>query len=165
MVRLTIADGILIAWLIYGNKLFYSNQNDCATKSGDTQFLNIMMHTILVMGYFSMIVYFYILFTSACGSSPPQNTTRILIESLSRIQFTEGKFDHDSQCVICLNEYEQTDTITCLECDPRHYFHTKCLESSIEAGHLDCPLCRVKIVQRKQEDLESQSLIDEIFID
>lgn len=143
--RLTIADGILVAWLVYGNKIYYSRHNDCGLKD-ETQFLNIMMQTILIMGYFSMVVYFYILFFCLDGESRPSDTTRILIEGLSRIQFTQGKFDHDSCCVICMGEYQSTDTITCLDCDQRHYFHTNCLEKNIESGNQECPLCRVKIV-------------------
>ena len=41
-VKLIFVDGFLISWLVYGNKIFYSERNDCG-KHEDTRFLNDLM--------------------------------------------------------------------------------------------------------------------------
>ena len=58
--RLAFIDGFLIGWLLYGNKLFYSERNDCGLHK-DTHILSIMMLTILILGYLTILVYFFIL--------------------------------------------------------------------------------------------------------
>jgi len=58
--RLALIDGFLIGWLFYGNKLFYSERNDCGSHK-DTHILNMAMLAILILGYFTILVYFFIL--------------------------------------------------------------------------------------------------------
>jgi hypothetical protein len=55
--RLALVDALLMGWLVYGNKLFYSEANDCLAKGGEAEFLAIIMQVILILGYFSMAVY------------------------------------------------------------------------------------------------------------
>lgn len=43
-------DGALLVWLIYGNKLYFSSENDCGIVEG-TELLNTIMFLILVLGY------------------------------------------------------------------------------------------------------------------
>lgn len=142
MVRLTLIDGFIIGWLIYGNQLFFSSNNDCGAKP-DTKFLYGMMFTLLALGYVAISVYFGILSSvllgtifSQEGQIPNQNKSdekiKSILSSLSRIQFVSGKFDHDSQCGICLQQYKAMEMVTQLACDQRHYFHSGCLEKSIK---------------------------------
>ena len=42
ILRLTFIDGVIIGWLVYGNALFNSKDNDCSEKEG-TAFLNTFM--------------------------------------------------------------------------------------------------------------------------
>ena len=91
MIKLTLVDGILIGWLLYGNHLYHSKHNDCGANP-QTKFLDVMMHTILVSGYLSIAVYFYVLLSTAIyGANTPSmqgtNKQRLktVIESLSRI--------------------------------------------------------------------------------
>lgn len=51
-----ISNGIMAGWLIYGYVLFYSDANNCDSKT-DTAFLNSMMFVILFIGYILMFVY------------------------------------------------------------------------------------------------------------
>lgn len=42
-------------------------------------------------------------------------------------------------------DYEETDQLTQLSCDSRHYFHTECLIKWIKQGKNQCPYCRADI--------------------
>ena len=68
-----------------------------------------------------------------------------VIESLAKFKFDTGNFTHDNTCIICMAEYEAEDDVTPLECDPRHYFHTDCIQDWIKQGKNSCPVCRVPI--------------------
>ena len=48
-------------------------------------------------------------------------------------------------CSICLLEFQAVESVTSLDCDPRHIFHEKCLQSSLEYKHA-CPLCRKPVL-------------------
>jgi len=52
---------------------------------------------------------------------------------------TEQKFDN---CVICTKEYENTDTVSVLNCG--HVFHPKCIEEWCKYK-ATCPLCKAGI--------------------
>lgn len=44
-------------------------------------------------------------------------------------------------CPICLVEYLPNDEVAELNCNDRHCFHSKCLESWLKRK-LECPLCK-----------------------
>jgi len=46
-----------------------------------------------------------------------------------------------NDCLICSEEYKDNDEITELNCDKRHYFHTKCIQDWLKRK-LECPLCK-----------------------
>ena len=72
----------------------------------------------------------------------------MLLSNLPKQESFDGdKFDHERNCVICLAEYRDSDTITQLKCDSRHYFHTSCLETWVKNNNNSCPVCRVVIVK------------------
>lgn len=33
-----------------------------------------------------------------------------------------------SECVICMETYQESDEVAELKCDARHYYHAKCIE-------------------------------------
>lgn len=45
---------MFISWLIYGNFLYYSSDNNCKE---DDYFLNYLMLGLLILGYFSMLLH------------------------------------------------------------------------------------------------------------
>ena len=47
-------------------------------------------------------------------------------------------------CVICLEKYKDKDDITFLPCDPRHHFHSNCIEMWL-LNHAKCPVCNIEI--------------------
>ena len=152
----------MCGWLIYGYVLFYSDANNCDSKI-DTAFLNSMMFVILFIGYILMFVYLMLLCTVPClyafvrdsaqsggrqfagGTTLANAQVPSILASLTRVQYDPDKFDHETNCVICLVDYKPNDVVTQLRCDQRHYFHTECLEGWIKQGHNVCPFCRAPI--------------------
>lgn len=167
----TITNGAMAGWIVYGFVIFYSDANDC-DKYPDTSFFSSMMFVILFIGYIMIFVYLMMLCTVPCvymflrdgataqrnqmGNAPGGNmggNNRAMVQaqvpgiiaSLRRTQYDPDKFQHDADCVICMVPYKAADIVTQLKCDPRHYFHTECLESWIKQGHNQCPFCRAPI--------------------
>lgn len=157
--RLVLIDGAIIAWLVYGNTLFYSKKNDCE-KYEATEGLNDLMQVILILGYLMMAMYLIILCSipflyyyiqsineqrRIISGQINQDQVPSVLESLSRVAYNPNEFTHENQCSICLTDYAEMDIVTQLLCDKRHYFHTKCLEQWIQNGQNQCPLCRKPI--------------------
>lgn len=159
IMRFAIVDGLIILWLIYGNVLYYSKRNDCEANER-TQFLNEFMGCILILGYVMIGFYLLILCTVPClyyllrqqqannqriaaaAGHVSQSQVPQILDSLSKVPFSAGDFQHESQCAICFVDYKTTDLVTQLECDTRHYFHTDCIETWIKNGNNTCPICR-----------------------
>ena len=151
IVRLFLIDGILIIWLLYGNSLYYSEQNDCR-KNERTRFIVDFMGAILFVGYLLISLYLLLICTVPCLYLYVRHHMNIqmrlqqeaelrrlsqvpqILSSLSRVPFDEELFTHEDKCSICLGEYAENDLITQLRCDGRHYFHTTCIENWIKQG-------------------------------
>lgn len=172
IMRFAVADGLIIAWLIYGNVLYYSKRNNCEANER-TQFLAEFMGCILIIGYIMMGFYLLILCTlpwlyfllrrqaaevqlNAGPGHASRSQVPLILDSLSKVPFSAGNFNHDTQCAICFVDYKTTDLVTQLECDPRHYFHTECIESWIKSGNNSCPICRNVIHGFDVEDIGSE---------
>lgn len=63
--RLILVDGLLIGWLIYGNQIYYSKDNDCGLNER-TQFLSEFMGCILFIGYLMIGLYTLLICTVPC---------------------------------------------------------------------------------------------------
>jgi len=59
--------------------------------------------------------------------------------------------DQDKSCTICMLEYQDTDEITPLPCDDRHFFHTGCIEGWLKSNN-SCPMCRQPITLEAIEE-------------
>ena len=59
---------------------------------------------------------------------------------------------YESTCAICLQEFEKDDKISQLECHYKHIFHTKCIDNWIKKLHNSCPVCRVPILVKNNQD-------------
>merc|ERR1719329_275158 len=62
---LTLTNGAMIGWLIYGYCIFYSTSNNC-DKIEDTSFLNSLMFVILFLSYIAIFIYVLMLMTLPC---------------------------------------------------------------------------------------------------
>src|ERR1035437_7877775 len=50
----------------------------------------------------------------------------------------------EKDCAICLIPYVKSDQITYLPCDPRHNFHSRCIEPWLMQDS-KCPICNARI--------------------
>lgn len=136
-----VVDGCFLAWLIYGNVLFYSRANNC-NDIQSAKFLYSFTLVLLVVGYVQMLLYalliiavpIMVIYVRSQPDNRPGGHLRgeaipLVIQGLARQQFSEEMFQHDKECPICMVEYQETDQISRLECDPKHYFHNECLVS------------------------------------
>jgi hypothetical protein len=95
----------------------------------------------LILGYVYFVIYaLFILLVSRetinrfLKKRSRQNESKKLLKSLSRVKFSEGLFgtlSEDSECVICMVNFSESDLITRLECGGNHVYHTSCIESWI----------------------------------
>ena len=76
-------------------------------------------------------------FQSICNSLP-----------LIRMQTTNENIYKKiaTNCPICTELFQKQEEICILPCDPRHFFHNKCIKEWLK-GNDDCPLCREKITE------------------
>jgi predicted transglutaminase-like protease len=65
ILKMVLIDGFMVAWLIYGNHLYYSPLNNCASNPS-TQFANEFMSCILFIGYLMIAMYLLVLFSLPC---------------------------------------------------------------------------------------------------
>jgi hypothetical protein len=57
-----------------------------------------------------------------------RNKTAV-VDNLAKIKFDPSKFKAQSDCVICLESFNEGEMVTPLPCSIKHYFHSKCIES------------------------------------
>ena len=65
IISFVIIDGCLLAWLIYGNVIFYSDENNCKVIENSKALYNVML-VLIIIGYFQMVVYGLIIFCLPC---------------------------------------------------------------------------------------------------
>lgn len=63
-----------------------------------------------------------------------------LVTSLIKKKYDKSTFTFEKQCGICMGEYSEDEEVTPLPCDPRHYFHTECIEHWFLQKNT-CPYC------------------------
>jgi len=135
--------------LVYGNLLYY-NESD---KNPSCIFLYILIcGYVYVLSYIHEIFSFYefvnlriplgigLIFTNMPNSL--QNVE--IIEKLPKGIFNKTEIKNEYECVICLTKYKENDEIKFLPCDPRHFFHSKCIDQWL-LQNLICPLCHCEI--------------------
>ena len=49
-------------------------------------------------------------------------------------------------CPICMVDFAESDEITPLPCDEKHYFHNECIKLWLEKNN-KCPLCKKEITK------------------
>ena len=134
----------IVIWVIYGYSIYFSDENDCQ-KNSDTCFWLVIMIIILFIGLFWIIAFCCLI---CCGpflycyyrrlmedyEQSQRGPTHIsgsqidtVVGGLARTQYDPQQFKYESSCKICMVDYDDTDEVTQLKCDPRHYFHTDCI--------------------------------------
>ncbi|EAS01923.2 zinc finger (C3HC4 RING finger) protein (macronuclear) [Tetrahymena thermophila SB210] len=74
-----------------------------------------------------------------------QKKLKLRLQSLKKDKFVKSDNpDQVKECSICLNDYQNDETIVILNCDSKHIFHQQCIETWVKQKD-ECPLCRAVI--------------------
>ena len=78
------------------------------------------------------------------------------IEIVTQFNFDSLKFsDHELDCSICLEKFENSNEVIQLACSKYHIFHARCLEQMMTSeAEKVCPLCRQPIQIQQEPILE-----------
>ena len=75
-----------------------------------------------------------------------------MLSKLKQLNFDQQVFSNETTCAICMSDFKETDKITPLPCDEKHYFHSECIIDWLSRNN-SCPFCKKEI---KSEDLDKQ---------
>ena len=74
------------------------------------------------------------------------------MKNVIRNKFNPDQNEGNTECIICMCEYEPNDEIIELPCDRRHFFHAGCIENWLKKNN-SCPMCKKPITM---EDIKNQ---------
>ncbi|CAI9096108.1 OLC1v1032185C1 [Oldenlandia corymbosa var. corymbosa] len=66
-----------------------------------------------------------------------------------------------TDCVFCLNRFQDGDRVRTLAC--RHVFHKHCFDGWLDQLKFDCPLCREPLVEDERVSLTSQRVTEDML--
>lgn len=167
------------AWQVFGNLIFYEKHGSTEENASFQTCIRLNNPGISFIFIFALCIgyaYFSVYLLVFCGfcafslrrlasrQSRIRHSKRIL-QSLSHVRYSEqlfGAISPENECIICLSQFCESDTITRLECSPRHFFHSNCIESWINSGGTQCPICRAPLAVNEGNE-ENQARPDEEF--
>lgn len=106
-----LAEGLHLAWLIYGNVLYYGREDNCSNYSLHYY----LMYFIILLGYLDMLAYLLVcilvtlilVYRMKHNSSKKKGAITIL-RGLSKIKFNRDLIStNENECSICWGEYEE----------------------------------------------------------
>ena len=134
----SVKEGLFVAYLIYGNVMFYSKENECKTKDYPDY---LTMLFIICIGYvyffFIGIIAVFVVITLYLEISNRVNKHRKkykyhrVLKKLKKVKYST-RAGLTQECVICWADFADRDEITVMSCDDRHHFHKACIESWVK---------------------------------
>ncbi len=86
-----------------------------------------------------------------------------MTNKLVELTFRESLFGDKLQaCPICCVDFENDDIVTPLPCDPRHYFHHKCICVWLEKRNC-CPLCNEPVSLNMRQSYSASVLMSKLI--
>ncbi|KAL5537413.1 hypothetical protein UlMin_043046 [Ulmus minor] len=129
--------------------------NSVSTKSSQLKLYKFFMLCVPIFFTFLLLVLFYLFYlrprrvnTSWQNyddiSRTEMGLKKELREMLPIIVYKESFFVRDSQCAVCLGEYEAEDRLQQIPACG-HTFHIDCIDHWL-SNHTTCPLCRLSLL-------------------
>jgi hypothetical protein len=126
-----------VGWIIYGYVIYFSDDNNCQSNPQIFPWL-VFMVIIIFFGFFSILLLLFLLICLGLflcfykrifpdSAESGGDVASGLIGGLAKKVYDPEQFTTSKECAICMIEYEPTDSVTALKCDPKHYFHTECI--------------------------------------
>lgn len=142
-------------WQIYGNIIYYNLSKDqTVLKCYDQRNPGFIfaMYMLILLGYVYFVIYFILICLISIvflrrffNHRSAISQSGQIIRNISRVKFSEelfGVISDENECIICMTAFGPDDTITKLNCDGNHFYHTPCIENWIRQGSNQCPMCR-----------------------
>ena len=113
----TFCEIMFFSWLIYGNFIYFSENN---TNCSSNIFLYLLMTMTILLGFVHLAFYFLMIMSSLFirlriwmnEENKKRGTSRIL-QSLKKLNFTDkSKIGKNAECSICWNSFEDNNNIT-----------------------------------------------------
>jgi len=170
-----IRETIEMVWIIIGTFTFW-NKDARETKCAEANWLPLVFIDIILC--FGMVKLFMIgilcvIMASFCFGKckrkrNERSRSKAILRSLQTVRFsalTTISGQPDEECIICYEEYQPKDTLTKLNCNTKHIFHSRCIEQWIQNGNNTCPCCRAPIanideINRAQANPPANGILD-----
>ncbi len=118
---------LVCGWLLYGNVLIYSEQNNCGDYN---PLLAYLMMGIIFLGYFHLLIYLVVIVMVIVfvgmrirDKRKKKMASVNILQSLSRTKFSSILYETENECIICWAPYEQNDDVIKLKCNEKHLYH------------------------------------------
>lgn len=151
---------LLIAWLIVGNVLVYSDNAHSCRQDPDANGIYTIAIVIVFVGYYVMGYWIYLIVVWVKAkmhendsskirpnlkkkSSITASKTQQLQDSLS-YQLRNDKTNFEA-CYICHNAFTNEQEVAIMRCNFQHFFHDYCLYEHLTKVRRACPICEVDI--------------------
>ncbi|KAL3830844.1 hypothetical protein ACJIZ3_019646 [Penstemon smallii] len=84
-----------------------------------------------------------------------------LNRACSYIKQDDGVGPFGSDCVVCLNRFNEGDRLRELQC--RHVFHKDCLDGWMDQLNFSCPICRAQLVDNERVEATRRRVTNNIL--
>ena len=140
------------AWSLYAIAEIFMGSKETDTTDGSTFTIFKLNMAILLMLYSSSICglicgipgYCYNIYDRSSNDKYDLNMHIAKVESLPTIKYDKDLHKAIHFCVVCMSEFKNNEVLTYLPCDPRHFFHTKCIKSWL-INQQTCPICKEEV--------------------
>ena len=118
--QIVIFSSMLFLWLVYGNIIFFSDENDCIQKE-EFKMPVFFMRLSLILGYAFMVYYLCLLFVimivlvlvhrDRTYRDIPIESIHYIRQSLISLEFDPLVHRLEKECIICCLEFKERDMV------------------------------------------------------
>ncbi|XP_078484016.1 E3 ubiquitin-protein ligase RNF13 [Ciona intestinalis] len=149
------------AGIILSQNYLYNNKNIPIIKISDgeapfsLEYYIIPFVTVLATCILVLLLFMFVRYLRDRRRQRRNRLSRRRLKQIPTKQFKKG--DEYDVCAICLDDYEEGDTLRILPC--QHAYHCKCVDPWLTSSKRVCPLCKRRVLS-DDESSESESEYD-----